>query len=66
MKANELRNMSVEQLNAKLVELKKDLFTLRMQNATNQLDNPVKIRETKHEIARVKTVLAELNASAKK
>ena len=60
MKASEVRAMSVDQLNAKLTELKKDLFFLRMQHATNQLDNPVKIRETKHDIARVKTVLAEL------
>ena len=65
MKASEIRKMNPDQLNAKLVELKKDLFMLRMQHATNQLDNPVKIRETKHDIARVKTVLAELTASDK-
>ena len=46
MKANEIRKMSAEQLNEKLTGLKKDLFYLRMQHATNQLDNPVKIRET--------------------
>ena len=65
MKATEVRAMSVEQLNEKLDSLKKDLFFLRMQHATNQLDNPVKIREVKHDIARVKTVLAELAASDK-
>ena len=65
MKAKELRAMSVADLEAKAAELKKDLFFLRMQHATNQLDNPVKIRETKHDIARVKTVLAELAASDK-
>ena len=65
MKASEIRKMTPDQLNAKLVELKKDLFMLHMQHATNQLDNPVKIRETKHDIARVKTVLAELAASDK-
>ena len=65
MKAKELKNLSVEELNKKLDELKKDLFMLRMQHATNQLDNPVKIREVKHDIARVKTVLAELAASDK-
>ena len=65
MKASEIRKMTPDQLNAKLVELKKDLFMLRMQHATNQLDNPVKIRETKHDIARVKTALAELAASDK-
>ena len=65
MKATEIRSMSPEQLNEKLVGLKKDLFYLRMQHATNQLDNPMKIRETKHDIARVKTVLRELQASDK-
>ena len=65
MKANEVRKMNAEQLNEKLTGLKKDLFYLRMQHATNQLDNPLKIRETKHDIARVKTVLRELQASDK-
>ena len=65
MKASEVRAMSVAQLNEKLDALKKDLFFLRMQHATNQLDNPLKIRETKHDIARVKTVLRELQASQK-
>ena len=64
----EIRGLSVEKLEEKLQELKKDLFMLRMQHATNQLDNPVKIRETKHDIARVKTMLREkeLNASSDK
>ncbi len=65
MKVKEIRSMSAEQLNEKLVGLKKDLFYLRMQHATNQLDNPLKLRETKHDIARVKTVLRELAASDK-
>ena len=65
MKVNEIRSMSAEQLNEKLISLKKDLFFLRMQHATNQLDNPLKLRETKHDIARVKTVLRELQASDK-
>ena len=66
MKANEIRKMSGAELETKLMDLKKDLFNLRLQHATNQLDNPVKIRETKHDIARVKTVLAELSASSDK
>ena len=66
MKANEIRKMSAEQLNEKLTGLKKDLFYLRMQHATNQLDNPLKIKETKRDIARVKTVLAELSAASDK
>ena len=64
MKASEIRTMSPEQLNEKLVGLKKDLFYLRMQHATNQLDNPLKIRETKHDIARVKTMLREKELQA--
>ena len=59
MKASEVRAMSVEQLNEKLGALKKDLFFLRMQHATNQLDNPQKLVETKRDIARVKTMIRE-------
>ena len=59
MKASEIRKMSAAELNEKLVSLKKDLFFLRMQHATNQLDNPVKIAELKRDIARVKTILRE-------
>ena len=59
MKAKELKNLSVEELNAKLEELKKDLFMLRMQHATNQLDNPLQIATTKKDIARVKTIIRE-------
>ena len=65
MKATEVRKMNAAQLNEKLSGLKKDLFFLRMQHATNQLDNPMKIQETKRDIARVKTVLRELQASDK-
>ena len=59
MKASEVRAMTPDQLEAKLNELKKDLFYLRMQHATNQLDNPVKIAEVKRDIARVKTIIRE-------
>ncbi len=59
MKANEIRNLSVEELDKKLVELKKDLFMLRMQHATNHLDNPIKISNVRRDIARVKTVLRQ-------
>ena len=61
MKAKELRTMTDEQLNAKLKELKAELFNLRFQLAINQLDNPNKITETKRDIARVLTVLQEKN-----
>ena len=59
MKANEVRKMSASEMEAKLADLKKDLFTLRMQHATNQLDNPVKISLVKKDIARVQTILRE-------
>ena len=58
MKAKELRAMSVD-LEAKVNDLKKDLFFLRMQHATNQLDNPVKIAAVKKDIARIKTIIRE-------
>ena len=58
----ELREMSAEQLNAKLKELKEELFNLRFQHAINQLDNPQKIVEVKKNIARVMTILSEKNA----
>ena len=66
MKANEIRKMSVEQLNEKLTGLKKDLFYLRMQHATNQLENPLKIAEVKRDIARVKTIIREQQTAAAK
>ena len=59
MKAVDVRKMSAAELDAKLVELKKDLFNLRLQHATNQLDNPIRIAEVKKDIARVKTVIRE-------
>ena len=61
MKATELRDMTTEQLNTKLGELKEELFNLRFQLAVNQLDNPHKITAVKHDIARVMTVLREKN-----
>ena len=59
MKAKELKNLSVEELAKKLDELKKDLFRLRMQHATNQLDNPMQLAATKKDIARIKTIIRE-------
>ena len=62
MKAKEIkevRGLSVEDLNKKLNELKKDLFMLRMQHATNQLDNPMQINAVKKDIARIKTIIRE-------
>ena len=62
MNAKELRELTVEQLNTKLGELKEELFNLRFQLAVNQLANPHKITEVKRDIARVMTVLREKNA----
>ena len=62
MKAKEIkdiRGLSVDKLEAKLQELKKDLFMLRMQHATNQLDNPMQIAAVKKDIARIKTIIRE-------
>ena len=61
MKAQDIRNMSEQELNNRLSSLKEELFNLRFQHATGQLDNPLKIREVKRDYARVKTVLRERN-----
>ena len=55
----EIRGLSIEKLEEKLQDLKKDLFMLRMQHATNQLDNPMKIAAVKKDIARIKTIIRE-------
>lgn len=59
MKINEIRDMSPEELQAKLADLKKELFNLRFQHATNQLDNPMRISATKKDIAKVSTIIRE-------
>lgn len=65
MKANEMKEKTVSELNAMLVDLKTELFNLRFQLATGQLDNTSRIKVVKKDIARVKTVLREneLNVS---
>lgn len=65
MKANEIRELSAEELNAKLGDLKKDLFNLRLQHTINQLDNPNKIAEVKRDIAKVKTIIRERELAAR-
>ena len=59
MKAEEIRKLSGSELENKLKDLKKDLFNLRLQHATNQLDNPIRIAQVKKDIARVKTIIRE-------
>lgn len=59
MKANNYRDMTIEQLSAKLTELKSELFNLRFQLATGQLENPLKVKYVKRDIARVKTFITQ-------
>jgi len=59
MKASELRELSSEELGNKLADLTQELFNLRFQHATDQLENPMRLQQTKRDIARVKTVLRE-------
>lgn len=59
MKVKDIREMTTEELNVKLFDLKKELFNLRFRNATNQLENPLEIANVKKTIARVKTVIRE-------
>ena len=65
MKASEIRKMSASELDAKLKELKDELFKLRFQQAINQLDNPMRISAVKKDIARVLTVLRENELAGK-
>ena len=60
MKASELRKLSTKELDAKLLELKDELFKLRFQQAVNQLENPTRISAVKKDIARVKTVIRDI------
>ena len=55
MKANEIKEMTADELNTKLAELKEELFNLRFQHAVNQLENPKRLQAVKKDIARVKT-----------
>ena len=59
MELKKMREMSEAELNAELLKMKEDLFNLRFQHVTGQLENPIKMRETKRDIARVKTIIRE-------
>ena len=59
MKATEIRKLTAAELEANLMDLKKNLFTLIMHHATNQLDNPIQIAIVKKDIARIKTIIRE-------
>ena len=60
MKAQELKKLSASELDAKLLELKDELFKLRFQQAINQLDNPMRIKAVKRDIARIKTIQRDI------
>ena len=64
MKINEIRDLSTAELEAKLQEFKQELFNLRFQMATGQCENPMKIRDVKKSIARIKTIQRERELKA--
>ncbi len=64
MKTAEIRKLSAAELEKRVTDLKKDLFQLRLQHATNQLENPLKIAEVKRVIARIKTIMREKELAA--
>ena len=59
MKVNEIRNLTTEEINAKIKETKEELFNLRFQQATGNLEKPVRLRELRREVARMKTIIRE-------
>ena len=63
MKASEIRDMTAQELENKLVDLKKELFALRFQHTVNQLDNPARLKAVKKDIARIKTIMREQSNS---
>ncbi len=60
MKASEIRELSLQDMQRKLIELKEELFNLRFQHQIGQLDNPQRLKQTKRDIARVKTIIREV------
>jgi large subunit ribosomal protein L29 len=66
MKADEIRTKSGEELTKELLALKEELFKLRFQHATNQLENPLRLKAVRRDIARVKTIMREQELKAKK
>ena len=65
MDLNKIREMTDAELNAELEKMKKELFNLRFQHVTGQLENPVQMREVKRNIARVKTIIREQELDAR-
>jgi large subunit ribosomal protein L29 len=66
MKANEMRELSLEDLDRKLLDLKQEMFNLRFQHASGQLENPKKLGQTRKTIARAKTIIRQTQIKGKK
>ena len=66
MKANEIRDLAPDEMERKLADLKQELFNLRFQHASGQLENPGKLKQTRKDIARVETVIRETQLQEKK
>ena len=64
LKGKEIRDMSRDEMEQRLVEVKEELFNLRFQNATGQLDNYKRIRELRHDVARLKTIMRQQDIAA--
>ncbi len=64
LKGKEIRDMSRDEMEQRLVEVKEELFNLRFQNATGQLDNYKRIRELRHDVARIKTIMRQQDIAA--
>ena len=65
MKASEIRELSPDEMERKAVDLKQELFNLRFQHASGQLENPAKLKQTKRDIARVMTIIRETQLNEK-
>ena len=65
MKVNDIRKMTTEEINKKVVDAKQELFNLRFQSSLGNLEKPSRIRELRHDVARCKTVLRERSMEAK-
>ena len=66
MKVNEIRDLNASEMEQKIAGLKEELFNLRFQIATGQLENPMRIREVKKAIARIKTIQRETEIKAQR
>lgn len=65
MKSKEIRDMNLEQIKSQLISKEEELFNLKIQLATKQLENPMKIREARRNVARLKTILREKEKDSK-